>query len=105
MELSDKELSRLEAQVNAAKRALASQQASKNLIDFVRFMQPDTEFPDDCDYSRYRVAQHHRVIAEALETVASGKCLRMILSIPPQHGKQCAHETTQPASIGPRLAR
>jgi hypothetical protein len=82
------ELERLEAQIRAAEMHVAATRArDEGLIPFVQFMQPDPNAPDDVAQSRYKPAMHHKVIAEALEGVLSGKCLRLILSVPPQHGK------------------
>jgi len=35
----------------------------------------------------YRAADHHRLIAEALERVKDGTCTRLIINMPPRHGK------------------
>ena len=35
----------------------------------------------------YRPAAHHRKIADALERVARGECKRLIITMPPRHGK------------------
>ena len=35
----------------------------------------------------YRLAAHHREIAKRLERVASGECKRLMIFIPPRHGK------------------
>ena len=38
-------------------------------------------------WSGYAPAAHHRKIAKALERDASGKCKRLMISMPPRHGK------------------
>lgn len=35
----------------------------------------------------YRPARHHRKMADALERVARGECKRLIITVPPRHGK------------------
>ena len=37
--------------------------------------------------ARYQVAWHHRLIARALERVERGECQRLIINMPPRHGK------------------
>lgn len=61
--------------------------AESSLLDFTRFTMPHPEHHQDGRKSRYSVAAHHRVLAEALEEVLSGKCMRLAISVPPQHGK------------------
>ena len=48
----------------------------KDLLRFVR-----THWPD------YEVAPHHQIIAEALEDVATGQRKRLMIFVPPRHGK------------------
>jgi predicted phage terminase large subunit-like protein len=38
-------------------------------------------------YTRYETGRHHRLIAEKLEAVESGKIDRLIITMPPRHGK------------------
>lgn len=35
----------------------------------------------------YRIGRHHRRIAEALQRVEAGECRRLIITMPPRHGK------------------
>jgi predicted phage terminase large subunit-like protein len=77
----------LQARIAALSKLYAVTTARKSLIPFVRFMQPDPDDMENPEASRYKPAMHHNVIAEALENVLNGKCLRLILSVPPQHGK------------------
>ncbi len=50
--------------------------ASENLIKFTEFTFP-----------RYRTAAHHRIIAKQLERVERGEIDRLMLLVPPRHGK------------------
>lgn len=77
----------LERRLRMVQRQEYAARAKDSLLSFVQFMQPDTEAPDDPTRSRYSVQAHHRVIAGGLEAIESGKCLRLALSVPPQHGK------------------
>jgi len=38
-------------------------------------------------YSGYKPADHHRLIARALERVVKGDCKRLMIFMPPRHGK------------------
>jgi predicted phage terminase large subunit-like protein len=50
--------------------------AAESLIDFTRYTKRD-----------YYPAAHHRLIAEKLEEVEAGKCKRLMIFMPPRHGK------------------
>jgi hypothetical protein len=50
--------------------------ARRRLLDFVLFTKHD-----------FQVAAHHKLIASALDRVISGECKRLIISMPPRHGK------------------
>jgi predicted phage terminase large subunit-like protein len=50
--------------------------AQESLIGFTRYTKPD-----------YRPAGHHKLIAEALERVERGECKRLMIFMPPRHGK------------------
>ncbi len=77
----------LRRQVVAAKRVRAIQLAKDNMLSFARLMMPDPEAIEDTDKSLYAVKEHHKLLCAALEEVAAGKNLRLIISMPPQHGK------------------
>jgi len=53
-----------------------AQTASQSLIDFTQFTLPT-----------YRPANHHRLIAERLEAVERGEIDRLMIFMPPRHGK------------------
>jgi predicted phage terminase large subunit-like protein len=48
---------------------------------------PTPDEPDDPDQSRYDVQRFHKVMAAALEEVELGRIKRLIISLPPRHGK------------------
>lgn len=48
---------------------------------------PSPEDPDNTDLSRYSAAKHHEVICAALEEVEAGRIQRLIITMPPRHGK------------------
>lgn len=75
------------AVIKTAKRLLRLKTANDNLIDFSCLTMPDPKDPDDSDKSRYRPVRHHRTLAAALEEVANGNWKRLIITMPPRHGK------------------
>ncbi len=70
-----------------AMRVLQIEEASEHFLPFAQAVNPDPNFPDNPEASRFQVKPHHRLIAEALEEVERGDNLRLIISMPPQHGK------------------
>lgn len=77
----------LQQQRKAAIRLLASQSAAESLIDFTRFTMPDIKEPENADLSRYDPQYFHRAVANALEGVEKGEIPRLIITLPPRHGK------------------
>jgi predicted phage terminase large subunit-like protein len=59
-----------------ARELLKRTDARENLIAFTEYTFP-----------RYRTAEHHRIIAEQLERVERGEIDRLMLLVPPRHGK------------------
>src|SRR5438045_998017 len=60
----------------AAMELLRRTEATTSLIAFTEFT-----------FGRYRTAPHHRTIAEQLERVERGEIDRLMLLVPPRHGK------------------
>jgi predicted phage terminase large subunit-like protein len=60
----------------AAGELLRRRYARRSLIDFTTFTLP-----------RYQDAAHHRLIAEKLDAVARGDIDRLMINMPPRHGK------------------
>ena len=60
----------------AAVALLRRRRARDHLMDFVCYTMPE-----------YQPAPHHRLIAEKLEDISSGRTSRLILTVPPRHGK------------------
>lgn len=71
----------------AAKRMLAVHKARDELLAFTKLMMPDPDRPDDPDFSRYQVMHFHRLLSEAVEAVERGEIPRLIITVPPRHGK------------------
>lgn len=76
--LTEKELKAKEAKKELAKRELAR----RHLLDFVQY-----RFP------LYTVNWHHKILADALERVENGTLKRLIVNMPPRHGKLSADST------------
>jgi predicted phage terminase large subunit-like protein len=57
------------------------------LLPFVSATMPVPEDPDDINRSQYDAQRFHRVMAAALEEVAAARMKRLIISLPPRHGK------------------
>lgn len=68
-------------------RVVRAKRASMNLTDFAQFTTPDPKNPEDSSLSKYHVKRHHQALAAALEEVAKGNIKRLIVSMPPRHGK------------------
>jgi predicted phage terminase large subunit-like protein len=60
----------------AAAELLRRRQARRSLIDFTRYTKPD-----------YRTWHHHRLLAEHVDRLLAGEITRLMVFIPPQHGK------------------
>lgn len=63
-------------QSEIAEELLRRKKATESLIEFTEFTFP-----------RYRTAEHHKKIAHHLERVIKGDCKRLMLLLPPRHGK------------------
>jgi predicted phage terminase large subunit-like protein len=73
--------------LNLLRRQSKAKAARDDLIHFAEYMKPDPDHPNDVEYSLYHVARHHQAIAAALEQVEKGKIKRLIINVPPRHGK------------------
>lgn len=76
------------AKIERAKREKAKRNAKRSLIDFVQYIKPD-----------YTVKWFHRVIAEHLDKVFEGEIQRLMISVPPQHGKSELSTRSFPAYV------
>ncbi len=74
-------------EIRAIERLIKIKKARESLLDFIEFTMPDPDAPEDVSRSRFKAAAHHRLLCTALERVERGECLRLAISIGPQHGK------------------
>lgn len=70
-----------------AAKAAAAIKAKDSILGFMQFMMPDPNDEDNTAKSRYEIHAVHKLLAESLESVIAGKCLRLAISVPPQIGK------------------
>ena len=83
----------LDTYVRMLKKIEAAARSRDSLLTFMRYIMPDPNDVEDSDKSRYEVHRLHEVLGEALEKVQKGEILRLAISMPPQMGKQCSHDT------------
>jgi predicted phage terminase large subunit-like protein len=81
------QLAALEGKLKVITRLARLKKARDSLIDFTVMSMPHPEDPGDADRSRYDPQMHHRLIARALEKVETGEWPRLIITMPPRHGK------------------
>lgn len=80
-------LSAREEQRLLLKRMLVMDEARDDILAYARLTMPHPKFPADPDLSLYQVAEHHRVIAEAIHQMEAGRFKNLIINMPPRHGK------------------
>ena len=83
----EKHLTDLAKKIEAAKRQKLAIECRTNFLDFVKYSMPDPDDPDDIEQSMFKDAKHHRALAKVLEKVEKGHIPRLIVSMPPRHGK------------------
>ena len=69
------------------KRLIAVTEAETSMLAFTKLMMPSPRYPDDPDFSRYEVQRFHEVMCAALEELEAGRIRRLIINLPPRHGK------------------
>jgi predicted phage terminase large subunit-like protein len=70
----------------------AQERAQTSFLDFCRYVWPEMI-----------VGEHHRLIAEKLDRVVEGKCKRLMIAMPPRHGKSQMGSYLFPAYLMGRL--
>jgi predicted phage terminase large subunit-like protein len=69
------------------KRLIAAIDARDDLLAFTRLMMPVPGHAADPDFSRYDAQRFHRIMCAGLEELEKGNIKRLIISLPPRHGK------------------
>lgn len=77
------------SQPAAAGELLARRKARESLLDFTLYTKPD-----------YQVSWHHRALCEALDRFVAGETTRLMVSMPPRHGKALTLDTPIPTPTG-----
>ena len=80
-------LDEIERQLAAAKRQKLALECKTDFLKFIKFTMPTVSDPNNIEKSVFKDARHHRAIAQALEKVSKGKIKRLIITLPPRHGK------------------
>lgn len=84
---NEKALTELDKKIAAAKRQKLAVECRTSFIDFVKYTMPDADDPENIEESMFKDAKHHRALALVLEKVEKGHIPRLIVSMPPRHGK------------------
>ena len=69
------------------KYELALMDAEDDLVTFAEVTMPLKKFPDDPSKSKYKAAKHHHVMGDIMMEVERGDRMKVILNLPPRHGK------------------
>ena len=77
----------LRTRLEALERLKVFKEARDDFLLYCRLMMPTPDEPDDLGESMYEVAKHHKILAAALEQVEKGLWPRLIVTMPPRHGK------------------
>jgi len=72
----------------------ARDKATSSFLDFCRYVWPEM-----------LVGEHHKIIAAALDRVVAGKCKRLMIAMPPRHGKSQMGSYLFPAYLMGKLAQ
>ena len=81
------QLTDLETKISAAKRQKIAIESRTDFLKFTKFTMPDPEDFNSTDISLFKDAKHHRALAKVLEKVEKGHIPRLIVCMPPRHGK------------------
>jgi predicted phage terminase large subunit-like protein len=76
-----------ERQALVAQRLLQAREAHDNLGTFIHHTMPDPRNPDDPSRTLYRPSRVHELFCRTMEAVEAGKYKRLIVTVPPRHGK------------------
>src|SRR5262249_15779218 len=71
----------------ALRRLALLQKAQGDLLTFAQVTSADPPPPADLSRSRYQAFGHHRLLSSTLMAVEMGLYTRVIISMPPRHGK------------------
>ena len=73
----------------------------EHILPFAQYIRPDMKNPSDVSQSAYLIERHHALIGDELEGLERGDFNRLIISVPPRHGKsELASNTFIPWFLG-----
>lgn len=93
LKAAEREEHQIQQRLQLLKRQQRAMEARTRFMPFIKFTSPDPEDPNDIERSRYKNAKHHDALARVIEEVVEGNIPFLILTMPPRHGKLCAHST------------
>ena len=82
-----KNINDLDLKISAAKRQKMAIESRTDFLKFTKFTMPDPDDFNNTDISLFKDAKHHRSLAKVLEKVEKGHIPRLIVCMPPRHGK------------------
>lgn len=80
-------IAKKQAALKMVERELKVRKAKDDLIHLVEMLFPAPDDPMDVSKTRYDVQPFHRALADALMAVERGDFTRLIICMPPRHGK------------------
>lgn len=95
--LSPQERAKKLALLKVVERTLKIKQAKDDLISLAELLMPSPSDPDDVNQTRYDAQVFHRALAKALMEVEAGDYQKLIITMPPRHGKSEMASKTFPA--------
>ncbi|MFN7185429.1 MAG: hypothetical protein ACK5VE_03545 [Alphaproteobacteria bacterium] len=72
---------------------LGLQEAEDHLLRFCEVTMPDARKMHDIHATRYKAGTHHVFMADVMMQVEAGAKKKVIMNLPPRHGKACADDT------------
>lgn len=85
------------ALLKLVERTLKIKQAKDDIICLAELLMPSPSDPDDVNQTRYDAQLFHRALAKALQEVERGDYQKLIITMPPRHGKSEMASKTFPA--------
>lgn len=77
----------LEEHLARLERVAYLHKAREDFLTFCKVMMPDPDDPENVFKTAFEVAPHHEALARDLEKAERGEILRLIVAMPPRHGK------------------
>ncbi len=87
LQAKEAQLKELEQKMAVAARQKRAVECREDFLKFVKFTMPDPDDAEDIERSMFKDAKHHRALAKVLEEVEKGHVPRLIVTLPPRHGK------------------